>query len=75
MDALISFFTGIGDVIVSGFNFILSFVEDLVWIVQTLFWAIAQANLMLLWLPTKIMALVAVLLSVVMLYKIMGREG
>lgn len=75
MDALINFFEGIGDVIIAVVDFIISFFSDLVWIINTLVWAVGQIPNFLGWIPGEILAIITVSLSVVMIYKIMGREG
>lgn len=75
MDAVIAFFQGIGNSITGVINFLVSIVLDLVWLVQTLAWAMLQVPKMVVWLPTKVHALILTLFGVVMLYKILGREG
>lgn len=75
MNALIAFFEGIGTAITNVIDFLVSLVMDLVWLVQTLAWAMAQVPLMIAWLPTKIHALILTLFGIVMLYKLIGREG
>lgn len=75
MDAIVNFFEGIGDVILAVVDFVVSFFSDLVWIINTLVWAVAQIHGLLSWIPGEILAIITITLSVVMIYKIMGREG
>lgn len=75
MTAVINFFEGIGDVILALVDFIVSFFSDLVWIIQTLLWALTQIPSLLSWIPAPIQAVLLVTFSVVVIYKIMGREG
>lgn len=75
MAGLLAFFQGIGNYITGIFDFVLSLVYDLVWLVGTLIWATLQVPKMILWLPTKIHALIITLFAVVMIYKFIGREG
>lgn len=75
MDAIVNFFEGIGDVILAVVEFVVSFFSDLVWIINTLLWAVGEIPSLLSWIPAEILAILTVTLSVVMIYKIMGREG
>lgn len=75
MDALISFFEGIGNAIVSAFNFVVSLVSDIVYMIQLTGKFLAQIPSYFSWIPAEITALLIVLFSVVVIYKILGREG
>ena len=75
MQGLISFFEGIGDAIVTAFQYLVSLIGDLVALVQGLLWATAQLPKFLFWLPGEIQAMILLLLSFAVLYKILGREG
>lgn len=75
MNAIVNFFEGIGDVILAVVEFIVSFFSDIVWIINTLLWAVGEIPGLLSWIPAEILAILTVTLSVVMIYKIMGREG
>ena len=75
MDALISFFEGIGNAIVSAFNFVVSLVSDIVYMIQLTGKFLAQIPSYFSWIPAEITTLLIVLFSVVVIYKILGREG
>ena len=75
MNAIINFFEGIGDVILAVVQFVISFFSDIVWIINTLVWAVGQIPSLLAWIPGPIQAIILVTFSVVVIYKIMGREG
>ena len=75
MDAIINFFEGLGDILLSLVDFVVSFFSDLVWIIQTLTWAMSQIPSLLSWIPEEILVIILGTLSVVVIYKIMGREG
>lgn len=75
MQALLNFFETIGDIIVSLVEFVISFFSDVVWIIETLVWAVGQFPVFLGWIPGPIQAVILITLSVVVIYKIMGREG
>lgn len=75
MNAIISFFQGIGDAIVAVFDFIVSFFGDLIYVIQLLGKVIAGVPSYFLWLPAELVALLVTLLLIVVIYKILGREG
>lgn len=75
MDSVIEFFKGIGDFIVSVLDFVVSFFEDLVYVITLLGKFIAQVPSYFSWLPTELIVILSSILAVVVIYKIMGREG
>lgn len=75
MGAIVNFFEGIGDLLLAIVNFVISFFSDLVWIINTLLWAVGEIPSLLSWIPSEILAILTITISVVMIYKIMGREG
>lgn len=75
MNAILNFFEGIGNVILAVVEFVIAFFGDLVWIVQTLLWALGQIPSLISWIPGPILSVMIVTFSVVVIYKIMGREG
>lgn len=75
MQAIVNFFEGIGDVILALVEFVVSFFSDLVWIIQTLAWAVASIPSWLVWLPSEVYAIIFLMISIVVIYKVTGREG
>lgn len=75
MDAVISFFKGIGQAITSAFDFVVSLVSDIVYLVQITGKFLTQLPSYFSWMPAEISALLLVLFTIVVLYKILGREG
>lgn len=75
MDSVIEFFKGIGEAIVSVFDFLVSLFEDLVYVITLLGKFIAQVPSYFSWLPTELIVILSSILAVVVIYKIMGREG
>ncbi len=75
MDALVSFFTGIGNAIISIFDFIISFFSDLIYVIQLLGKVVLSIPSYFSWLPSGISALLVTLFGIVVIYKILGREG
>lgn len=75
MLGLLDFLSGIADGIVAVFDFIISFFKDFMQFLQLLATMPAKLALWLSWIPGEIFALLAVLFGIVILYKILGREG
>lgn len=75
MDAIIKFFTGIADAVTAAFDFLFSFIADLVYLVQLTGKFLVQIPLYFSWLPGELLALVILIFTIVVLYKVLGREG
>lgn len=75
MDAIVSFFTGIGNAIVSAFDFVISFFSDLVYVIQLLGKVVLSIPGYFSWLPGSVSTLLVTLFAIVVIYKILGREG
>lgn len=75
MDAILNFFKGIGDAIVSLFDMLIGFVADIVYLVKLTGSMLAKIPSFFSWLPESMVALILVIIAVVVLYKILGREG
>ena len=75
MQALIDFFVTIGNAINLAFEFVLSFFRDLVYIIKVTGQFLLQIPLYFSWLPSTLISSLVVLFGIVVIYKIMGREG
>lgn len=75
MQALINFFTSLGNVIVSLVEFVIKFVQDLFYVIGLLGNLIISLPAMIGWLPSACISLTVTAFSIVVIYKIMGREG
>lgn len=75
MDAVVSFFTGLGNAIVSVFDFVISFFSDLIYVIQLLGKVVLSIPSYFSWMPGSISALLVTLFAIVVIYKILGREG
>ena len=75
MDALLQFFKGIGNVITSVIDFVIGFFQDLVYLIQLTGRFLAQIPNYFSWLPSVVTTMLIVLFSIVVVYKILGREG
>lgn len=75
MQALIDFFVSFGNVVSSVFEFIIKFFKDLIYIIGLLGNLIVSLHSMIGWLPSACISLTVTAFSIVVIYKIMGREG
>lgn len=75
MDAIVSFFTGIGDFLVSVIDFVISFFSDIIYVIQLLGKVVFSIPSYFSWLPGGVSALLITLFAIVVIYKILGREG
>jgi len=74
MSAIIEFFTNIFDIIKSVVDFIISFFEDIVFIVKSLGEFVIKVPSMLGFLPTAVVSILLVGITVVIIYKVVGRD-
>lgn len=75
MDVIIDFLTGIGEAIVTAFEFVVSFFSDIVYVIQLTGKFLAQIPIYFSWLPGELLGLLVIIFGVVVIYKILGREG
>lgn len=75
MDAIVSFFSGIGNFLISVCDFVISFFGDLIYIIQLLGKIAFSIPGYFSWLPDNLLALLLTLFAIVVIYKILGREG
>lgn len=74
MGAIIDFFKGLADFFVSVVNFVISFFEDLAYIVKLLGDFVLKIPSFFGWLPSSVLAILLTTFGVVVVYKIMGRD-
>ena len=75
IQSIIDFFVGLGDMIMSVVDFVVSFFSDLAYIVKLTAEFVLQIPVYLAWLPGPVLAIVVITFGVVVIYKVMGREG
>ena len=75
MQAIIDFFNTIGSVISTIINFVVKMFSDLVMMLQLLAKFIVNIPSYFGWLPTSVVAVIVTIFSIVVIYKILGREG
>ena len=75
MGAIIDFLTGLADIVVGLVDFVIGFIGDIVYLVQLTAKAVANAPNYFNWLSPDVVSLIIGILAVVVIYKILGREG
>lgn len=75
MQAIIDFLAGIWNVVTSLIDFVIGIVEDLVYVIQLTGTFLLQIPVYFAWLPSAYITLIVTIFGVVVIYKILGREG
>lgn len=72
---MLNFLKGIGSIITSIANFVLGLIEDLLYIVELIGQVVANLPSYFSWVPDEVYTALALIFVVVVIYKILGREG
>lgn len=75
MQAILDFLEGFVETITSVVDFVIGFFEDIVYLIAITGQVLTQIPAYFSWLPSELIALLGVLLALIVLYKILGREG
>lgn len=75
MNAILEFFAGIADLLVGAIDFLIGLIGDIVYLVQLTGKAVSSIPGFFQWLPAPVVALLVTIFGVVVIYKILGREG
>ena len=75
MSAIIDFFTSLGDVISGAVDFLISTMKAIVFIVKSTGAVLASIPSYFSWLPSELLTILLSIFAVVVIYKILGREG
>lgn len=75
LETIANFFTGIADVVTSLIDFVVGIVSDLVYVVMLCNEFVQKIPLYFSWLPTPIITVIVTIFAIVVIYKILGREG
>lgn len=74
MEALISFFEGIANAVSAAFEFLISIVQDIVYLVQLTGRMLVQIPMMMSWIPSPVLAILTTGITIAVLFKVLGRE-
>lgn len=75
MQAIVDAIEGIIETITSVIDFVIGFFQDIVYLVEITGKALLQIPIYFAWMPGEMVALLVILFALVVLYKILGREG
>lgn len=75
MKAIIEFFESIKDAIVTAYEFLVGVIEDIAYMVKMLGSYVDDIPEWFSWLPSGALAIVVTTVAIVVIYKILGREG
>lgn len=69
------FVVGIGDALMTGWDFLIGLIEDIVYVIDITGKALSHIPDIFSWLPLPLVGLIVVIIGVVVVYKVTGREG
>lgn len=72
---MLDYIKGIADAVISVVNFIVNLFKDLVYMIELLVNVVGNIPSYFSWLPAELLLIIVALISVVVIYKILGREG
>lgn len=75
MQAVADFLKGIGNLLVAVVEFVIGLFEDLVYMIQLIGKFLIELPLYFSWLPEPLVSMLIIIFGVVVVYKILGREG
>lgn len=75
MGAIVDFFTGIADAVAGVIDWFAGFLADAVYLVQLTGKFLAQIPSYFSWMPPEMVSMIVTIFGIVVLYKILGREG
>lgn len=75
LEKLVDFFLSMRDMILGLINFVVGTVEDLVYVVKLCGQFVLKIPQFFSWLPGSVVALIVTIFAVVVIYKVLGREG
>lgn len=75
MQALLQFIKGIGNTIVAVVDFVIGLFQDLIYMIKLLGQVVLNIPAYFSWLPGELLAILVLIIGIVVVYKILGREG
>lgn len=75
MGALLDVLKYIGNLLVSVVDFVIGLFEDLIYMIQLLGKFIIELPMYFSWLPPELVSMLLLIFGIVVVYKILGREG
>lgn len=75
MQAIVDFFAGLFDIIIAPIKFLISFIGDIVYVIQLTGNFVVNIPNYFGWLPSAYVSIIVSIFGVVVIYKVLGREG
>ncbi len=75
MQSILDFLKGIGDAFLALIDFIVALVADLIYLVQLVGETMVALPDYFSWLPSTVTTSILLIISIVIIYKVLGREG
>lgn len=75
MQALLDFFSTLGSIITGLVDFVISTIKDIVFVIEVTSSVMLRIPQYFAWLPSALLSTLTVVFSIVVIYKIVGREG
>lgn len=75
MEDLIKLVKEIGQFIADAFDFLLDLISDIVYMIELTAKSVAEIPNYFSWLPSSIVAMIVGIFAIVVIYKVLGREG
>lgn len=75
MSVIIDFFSGLFDTIANMVLYFINLLKDMVYVLKLLRTFVWKLPELFMWLPGTLVAMLVVVFSIVIIYKILGREG
>lgn len=75
MQAILDFFVGLFDLVTSLVTFVIDFIGDIVYVVQLTATFVGNIPTYFAWLPSAYVSVIVSIFAVVVIYKVLGREG
>lgn len=75
MEDLINLVKEIGQFIANAFDFLLDLIEDIVYMIELTAKSVGKIPDYFSWLPSSIVAMIVAIFAIVVIYKVLGREG
>lgn len=74
MQSIIDFLSSIGSAILAGIDFVISFFQDIIYIIQLTGKFLTQLPSFFSWLPAPVVSVLLTTFAIVVIYKIAGRD-
>lgn len=75
LESIKQFFIGFVDIVTAVVDFFIGFVQDIVFVVKLTASFVAKIPQLFAWLPGGVVSILVIIFGVVVVYKVLGREG